>query len=200
MSHVTPVAFDIDSLLTQFNADQWLDGYWKTLHAENQKVNLVSRETTAEKFRRIVAEALVPFAQLTPTDGRYLDIGSGGGIPAIPLILSGLTSGPATLYERTKKKALALERICTQLRISGCDIVAESFGEFPRRDKFDLVTLSWVTLTPDLFRSIERVMAPDSKLIYYSKPTFEIPGHKVSIFSYSQALADIHKYFSIITK
>ncbi len=199
MSHITPVAFDVDSILTQFHADQWLDRYWKVLYDENQKVNLVSRETTAEKFRRIVAEALVPFTQLEPISGRYLDIGSGGGIPAIPLILSGESDGSVTLYERTKKKTLALERMCARLKIS-CDIIAESFGEIPPKHKFDLVTLSWVTLTPDLFRSIEKVMAPNSRLIYYSKPTFEISGHTVSVFSYSQAPADIHKYFSIITK
>lgn len=200
MSHITPVAFDIESLLTQFNADQWFDRYWQALSEENQKVNLVSRETTTEKFRRIVAEALVPFAQSKSADGRYLDIGSGGGIPAVPLILSGVTTGSATLYERTKKKALALNRICSKLRISDCNVVVESFGENQPKHKFDLVTLSWVTLTPDLFRSIEKVMAPNSKLIYYSKPIFEIPGHTVSIFSYSQTPADIHKYFSIITK
>ncbi len=199
MSQITPVTLDVDSLITQFNADQWLDRYWQALSEENQKVNLVSRETTADKFRRIVAEALVPFAQLKSTDGRYLDIGSGGGIPAIPLILSSVTTGSATLYERTKKKALALERICKRLEIS-CDIVAESFGENQPNHKSDLLTLSWVTLTPDLFRSIEKVMAPNSKLVYYSKPIFEIPGHTVSIFSYSQTPADIHKYFSIITK
>lgn len=199
MSHITQAAFDIDSLLTQFNVDQWLDQYWRALYDENQKVNLVSRETTAEKFRRIVAEALVPFAKLQPTNGRYLDIGSGGGIPALPLILSGVSTGSATLYERTKKKALALERICSQLKIS-CDIIAESFGEIPPKHKFDLVTLSWVTLTPDLFRSIEKVMTTNSKLVYYSQPTFQIPGHTVSVFSYSQNPADIHKYFSIITK
>jgi 16S rRNA (guanine527-N7)-methyltransferase len=199
-SDITYITFDPESVLTQFNASQWLDNYWKVLSDENSRVNLVSRETTSDSFRRIVGEALLPLTQFSPNGGRYLDIGSGGGIPAIPLLLAGVISAPPFLYERTGKKAAALSRMLDTLEISGATVIAESFGQRPMKERFSLITLSWVALTPALLKSIAAVMEPGSKLVYYSRPDFVIRDHEVSVFSYSQSLDDIHKYFSIITK
>lgn len=198
--NVTQIDFDIDSVLTQFRAPQWLGRYWEVLSEENSRVNLVSRETTGDTFRRIVAEALLPFTQLPKDWGAYLDIGSGGGIPALPVLLSESTSGPAVLYERIKKKATALSRLTTALGLSGAIIIPESFGEHQSSIRFSLVTLSWVTLTPALLKSIVAVMQPGATLIYYSQPNFESRDLTVRVFSYSQTNDDIHKYFSIITK
>lgn len=197
---VRHIAFDVERVLTQFNASQWFDRYWEVLTEENARVNLVSRETTRDNFRRIIAGALLPFTQCKPDGQSYLDIGSGGGIPAIPLLLSGAVTAPAVLYERTQKKAAALDRMLNALEVAPVSVMAESFGEQPLHQKFDLVTLSWVALDAQLFKSISAAMNPAAKLVYYSRPEFEIRDHKVSTFSYSQTPDDTHKYFSIITK
>ncbi len=197
---VAHLAFDVEQVLAQFNASQWFDRYWEVLSDENSRVNLVSRETTRERFKLIVAEALLPFTQFRPDAQSYLDIGSGGGIPAIPMLLSGAVTAPAVLYERTRKKATVLDRMLKTLGLTDVTVISESFGEQPLYQKFDLVTLSWVALDAQLFKSISAAMNPAAKLVYYSRPEFEIRDHEVSTFSYSQTADDTHKYFSIITK
>lgn len=194
------LTLDIDAVLTQFNAAQWLDSYWEHLSDENSRVNLVSRETRPEDFRRMVAEALFPFTQFPAIGGKYLDIGSGGGIPSIPALLSGRVSGPAFLYERTQKKAKALERIVSALKLPDVTVISESFGEEPLASRFPLVTMSWVTLTPQLFEAIKKVVARGGTFVYYSKIESKPAGLVTKVFSYSQTPDDTPKYFSIITK
>jgi 16S rRNA G527 N7-methylase RsmG len=194
------LTLDIDAVLTQFNATQWLGSYWEHLSDENSRVNLVSRETRPESFRRMVAEALLPFTQLPAISGKYLDIGSGGGIPSLPVLLAGLSTGPTLLFERTKKKALALERIVSALKLPNITVVPESFGECPLASRFPLVTMSWVTLTPQLFEAIKKVMTRDGTFVYYSRIDIKPAGLVPQVFSYSQIPDDTPKYFSIITK
>ena len=200
MNNTTPrLTFDIESVLAQFNASEWIEAYWSQLSLENAKVNLVSRETKHEDFRRIVAEALFPFTQLDGRFDSYLDIGSGGGIPAVPLLLSCRSAGTATLYERTEKKALALERILASLGLSKTTVVPESFGERPLNKRFSLVTMSWVALTPELLVAIDRGMSPGGKFVYYSKPEFKSRSLRVQTWTYSQQAESVHKHFSIFS-
>jgi 16S rRNA G527 N7-methylase RsmG len=192
--------FDIESVLSQFKVGEWLDRYWDILSQENRKVNLVSRETDAQEFRRMVAESLLPFAQLRAPYESYLDIGSGGGLPAIPILLSGTVSGPTFLFERTKKKAVALNRIVSALGIKRVKVFPESFGEKPVIEKFALVTLSYVSLTQTLLNSIGATLKPGGVLVYYSRPDFSPTGLTVRTHSYSHSAADIHKRFSLFVK
>jgi 16S rRNA G527 N7-methylase RsmG len=197
---VTHLQFQIDAVLEQFKATQWFELYWNALSEENKKVNLVSRETQFEGFKRMVAEALFPFTQLNRRFASYLDIGSGGGLPAVPVLMGSISSGPTTLFERTKKKAAALGRVVEALRLPNVRIVAESFGEKPVAGRFSLVTLSYVTLTPELLVSICSTLQPDGRCVYYSKPAFSQGKCRVQVFSYSQSGSDIHKYFTVFSK
>lgn len=200
MIKTTPhLTFEVEAVLAQFNASAWLESYWTQLSLENAKVNLVSRETKIEDFRRLVAEALFPFTQLEGRFDSHLDIGSGGGIPAIPILLSGRLAGPATLYERTKKKALALERILVALGLSKTTVVSESFGEKPLKKRFLLVTMSYVSLSPELLAAIGGVLTPGGKFVYYSKPEFKRRAFRVQTWTYSQQSISAHKHFSIFS-
>ena len=197
---VEHIEFDIESVLSQFKSDEWLDRYWDILSQENKKVNLVSRETGAQEFRRMAAESLFPFTQLRPPYESYLDIGSGGGLPAIPIILSGTVSGPTFLFERTQKKAVALSRIVSALGIKRVKVFPESFGEKSVVEKFALVTLSYVSLTQPLLNSISSTLKPGGILVYYSRPDFSPTGLTFKTFSYSHSTTDTHKRFSLFVK
>ena len=197
---MTELEYTVDSVLAQFDCDKWLDRYWAFLLQENQKVNLVSRETDLPQFRRLVAEALLPFSQISKSFDSYLDIGSGGGIPAIPLLLSGIAKGEGMLYERTKKKAVALARLLENLEISRAKVVPESFGERLANRTFSLITLSYVSLTPMLLESIRSHLSPGGILVYYSRPEFEPKNIRAQYFTYSHSGSDTRKRFSILTK
>ena len=66
------VAADLDAFVA-------LLGRWNATH------NLVSRETLDSIWTRHIADALQLLPLIRPADSRIADLGSGGGIPAIPL-------------------------------------------------------------------------------------------------------------------
>jgi 16S rRNA (guanine527-N7)-methyltransferase len=159
------------SLLSSEDPSHHIDRYLDLLLSENQRVNLVSRETSRDQLSRLAAEALLPAVQLGLRADSYLDIGSGGGFPAIPLILTGRASGSALLVERTQKKAAALGRIATGLGLK-VEILDRTFEELQLTRRFDLVTLSYVKLSERLLDQVLGVLTPQGQFIYYSTPSF----------------------------
>src|SRR5690606_3253775 len=78
----------------------------------NPVVSLVS-ETTSEADlwqHTLDSLALVPYLiRRSPSAGPHIDVGSGGGFPAIPIALA-LPALPVVCIERNKRKASFIER------------------------------------------------------------------------------------------
>lgn len=174
------LGFKTEELIQRHDPRGRLANYLMFLGAENQKVNLVSRETGRRGMMRLIAESLLP---LEIIDGSavssYLDIGSGGGLPAIPLVLSGrlavVPDRRPVLCERRQKKAAALRRICINLGLR-VDIVAESIEQASITETFDLITLRAVKLTPQFMVAVEPLLSEEGVLIYWDRVDFEL-GH-----------------------
>ena len=171
----TSVTFDPAELLSRYDPDGKLSSYFDLLKTENQKVNLVSRETINSGLNILAAESLLPLGLIERKSFEsYLDIGSGGGFPAIPIILAGQVK-TAFLVERTSKKTLALGRILKGLDLAD-DMVQTHRGSFEECDfnmKFDLITLRLVALTKKILRKVESVLSDDGYFVYYSSPPEE---------------------------
>ncbi len=105
-----PVVEKVDphAILRKYDPQSRLGLYFRWLTKENDRINLVSRETIADGLERLAFESLVPLEKIDRSHIRnYLDIGSGGGIPAIPLLLAATSKGQcchATLVERVQNK------------------------------------------------------------------------------------------------
>jgi 16S rRNA (guanine527-N7)-methyltransferase len=86
---------------------------WQTVQ------NLVSRETLAETWTRHFADSLQILKHLRPSDCHFLDLGSGGGLPALPLAIA-LKGGPAsfTLVEPTSRKVSFLRTVARELDLA----------------------------------------------------------------------------------
>lgn len=87
------------------------------LLAKWQRVqNLVSRETLSEVWTRHIADSLQVLRLLHPTDQVILDLGSGGGLPAIPLaIVSKHTDRRLLLVEPNGRKVSFLRTVAREL-------------------------------------------------------------------------------------
>ncbi|RKX24891.1 MAG: hypothetical protein DRP45_07170 [Candidatus Zixiibacteriota bacterium] len=195
----TNLVCDPKILLDKYLSTQDAERYFLLLMAENQKVSLVSRETTREDFDRLVAESLLPLDILRAPMGAYLDIGSGGGMPSIPLLLSQKISGPAILIERTGKKAAALERMITDLPIEA-SVIARNFEETNLDETFNLVTLRYVKLTPQLLSNIMKVVSPGGVFVYYSQLDFNTPGFSAEVRSFVSPQSEVVKSFTVFRK
>jgi 16S rRNA (guanine527-N7)-methyltransferase len=117
-----------------------LDRYEALLRKWNAVQNLVSRETLAELRSRHFADSLQLLQRLRPTDRLIVDIGSGGGLPAIPLaVASRGLERRFILLEPTAKKASFLRTVARELDLQ---IVVETVRaeDFDSRETPDVIT------------------------------------------------------------
>ena len=90
----------------------------------NRKVsNLISKNDEARIVSRHILESLEPAHWLKDRGAmRWLDFGSGAGLPAIPLALSGV-GGDWTLVESRRTKTLFLRRALEELDMKNVSVV-----------------------------------------------------------------------------
>ncbi|MFQ6008015.1 MAG: RsmG family class I SAM-dependent methyltransferase [Candidatus Zixiibacteriota bacterium] len=201
------IIYDPVELLKRHDPGNRLERYYHVLFEENNRINLVSRETGKARsigtesysgLKMLAAQSLLPFERIT-LDGieNYLDIGSGGGFPAIPILLTQRVR-QATLVERTKKKAGALRRMLLALDLKA-DIISQSFEELTFDHYFDLITLRQVKLTRRLLGKIFSALQPNGIFIYYSFPEFTVvePSLQVLTYHYSTGSDDPVRKFTI---
>jgi 16S rRNA (guanine527-N7)-methyltransferase len=95
-----------------------LQAFLELLSEANERVNLVSRRSTEQDLAGHLAEALAGVPLLPDRHGfRLLDVGSGGGFPAIPLLLA-RRDAFGFLVESTGKKAAFLADACGRLGLT----------------------------------------------------------------------------------
>lgn len=156
----------IEDLLKKHTRDGRLQDYLSLLTLENEKINLVSRETSASDLKRLIAESVIPFEKLElESVNRYLDIGSGGGLPAIPIIIA-LNPKQSILIERRNKKASALRRISLELEIKPT-IIEQTFEDIVFDNTFDLITVRLVRLSGPILNKISEILSHSAVFIYY---------------------------------
>ena len=95
-----------------------LDDYIALLSRWNRTLNLVAPgDLAAGLHDRHLRESLALIAHITPGCDRFIDLGSGGGFPAIPIaIASGMH---ADLIEADRRKAAFLETVLATLGVRG---------------------------------------------------------------------------------
>nr|WP_230989520.1 16S rRNA (guanine(527)-N(7))-methyltransferase RsmG [Devosia faecipullorum] len=96
-----------------------LESYSNLLHRWQKVQNLVSRETLAQIWTRHFADSL-QILQLTTTDDHlFLDFGSGGGFPALPLAIASKGSDRHfILVEPNARKVSFLRTVARELGLN----------------------------------------------------------------------------------
>ena len=121
-----------------------LNRYIDLLFAGNERMNL-TRITDRESAEIAhVGDALTVLPYLPPTAGtRIADVGSGGGVPGIPVAIARPDS-QVVLIESTKKKGKFLEECVQSLGLANVSVIAErveDVGQNPQfRESFDVAT------------------------------------------------------------
>ena len=120
----------------------------------NRSFNLTAITDPVEAWDKHVLDSLslLPDLRELAPGSRVVDVGSGGGLPALPLAIA-LPSLHFTLLEATAKKARFLEETASALGLGHVSVVcdrAESFGRGPERECFDASTSRAVSRLPVL--------------------------------------------------
>jgi 16S rRNA (guanine527-N7)-methyltransferase len=122
---------DQDALLTR---------YLQLLLEANQKMNLTRIVDPAAAELQHVGDALTLLPHLPKGSCRIADVGSGGGVPGIPLAIA-RPDAAITLVESTKKKALFLRETAAALGLSNVIVLDERVEDVAlgrQRESFDV--------------------------------------------------------------
>ena len=130
-----------------------LSRYLDLLFEANQRMNLTRITDRAQAEVQHVADALTLLPYLPPDAHRLADVGSGGGVPGLPLAIA-RPDAAVTLIEATKKKAAFLREAAAQLGLANVAVLelrAEDVGQTPEhRETFDVAvaravaTMDWL--------------------------------------------------------
>lgn len=121
-----------------------LGSYLAHLLAMNEQMNLTAIKDAESAWERHVLDALtlLPHLSDVPADSRLADIGSGGGIPGIPIAVA-RPDLRVTLVEATQKKAAFLTAVSAALGLANVTVRAERaevLAKSELRGTFDVVT------------------------------------------------------------
>ena len=139
-----------------------LQSYMALLRQWNPYVSLVSIPDLDHLYARHVVDALslAPYVLESGPAPHLLDIGSGGGFPAIPLAIA-LPALRLTLLERSFKKTGFLRKAAGALQLRQVDLV---HGEFPK----DLPDIHPTVITA---RAVEKPEVLTPAILHYLPPT-----------------------------
>ncbi len=119
-----------------------LGRYLGLLLETNKEFNLTAVEDPSEAWTRHILDSLtlLPLLQDLPDGARVIDVGSGGGLPGIPLAIV-LPCLRFALLEATGKKAEFLRRVARDLNLSNVEVLqdrAEHIGQSgSHREEYD---------------------------------------------------------------
>ncbi len=121
-----------------------LTAYYELLARWNRKINLTGLTDPDEAIDRLLMEPLVAARYLPSPTARLMDIGSGGGSPAIPLKLS--TPGISlTMVEAKARKSAFLREAIRQLELESTQVENARYEELLTRpelhDRHDAVSI-----------------------------------------------------------
>ncbi|NNF44181.1 MAG: 16S rRNA (guanine(527)-N(7))-methyltransferase RsmG [Phycisphaerales bacterium] len=132
-----------------------LGAYLARLRAGNEKCNLTRIIDDAGMWERHIIDSLslLPIIVATGAE-RVVDVGSGGGLPGIPLAIA-CPALEVTLLEATGKKATFLEEMVRDFELEHVRVKnarAEDYGGHgaPGRGRYDIVTARAVGRLPVL--------------------------------------------------
>jgi 16S rRNA (guanine527-N7)-methyltransferase len=149
-----------------------LERYAALLRKWNAVQNLVSRETLAEIWPRHIEDSLQLVPLLRPHDRQIIDLGSGGGFPAIPMaIASRETERRFTLVEPVAKKASFLRAVARELALP---VTVESVRakQIDSRETFDVVTSRALAALPKLLGYGVDFLRPGGHMLLLKGRTF----------------------------
>ena len=150
-----------------------LAAYLELLARWNRKINLTSLplvEPTDETFDRLMIEPLVAARYLPAPDCTVIDVGSGGGSPAIPLKLAVPTISLRMVESKTRKAAFLQEAV-RQLNLGAVEVEAARFEELLARpqmhEAYDVATLRAVRVEPRLLNTVQAFLKPQGRIFLF---------------------------------
>jgi len=152
-----------------------LEAYFRLLCAWNAKINLTALDLVREPDKavdRLLIEPLVAVRYLDASAVAVIDIGSGGGSPAIPMKLARPDAAFTLVEAKTRK--------CAFLREAGRHLGVDLHVETARyevllarpefHEAFDACTMRAVRVDPKVLLSLQALLRPGGQFLLFRGP------------------------------
>ena len=181
--------------------------YYELLARWNQKINLTSLTDPDEAIDRLLLEPLVAARYLPSGTVRVLDIGSGGGSPAIPMKLAapGIS---LTMVEVKARKSAFLREACRQLNLDRTQVETARHEELLARpelhESHEVVSLRAVRVESRMLLTLQAFLAPRGIVMLFRGPSGpEVPPLVVPPLEWTATtplLESLRSRLTILTK
>ena len=126
-----------------------------------------------ETIDRLIVEPLIGEVLIVPSASLAVDLGSGGGSPAIPLRIARPTLR-FVLVESIARKCAFLRQAVRELELTGVDVVNTRFERLSSRldlvGAADLVTMRAVKADEALWRAATAVLGISGRVLWFGGP------------------------------
>ena len=145
------------------NSWKELRRYTDLLREWNGKINLVSRKDMDRLESKHIAHCLTitHFLRLMPKT-QILDVGTGGGLPGIPLAIC-YPQAHFTLMDSIGKKVMVVEDIVEKLGLENVEVRRGRVEELHKKRSFDFVIGRAVTALPTFFSWVNNKIRKGSR-------------------------------------
>lgn len=164
---------ELESLCPFLTAEQLerFEAYYALLSEKSRVMNLTAMCGREEYAAKHFADSLLPMA-LIPEGAAVVDVGTGGGLPGIPLAIA-RPDISVTLMDATAKKVDFLREAVAALALP-CECVwarAEEAGREPRfRGRFDAAVTRGVSAVPQLLELTAPLIKVGGVSVMYKGP------------------------------
>lgn len=124
--------------LSEVQRDQLL-AYLALLSKWNKAYNLTAVRDTAEMVSRHLLDSLSVVPHVQPGGSRWLDVGSGGGMPGVPLAIM-FPDRHFTLLDSNGKKTRFLTQVKLELKLANLEVVHSRVEQFRPAQPFNGIT------------------------------------------------------------
>lgn len=137
----------------------------------NRAYNLIGARTLPEIVPRHVLDALLLSALLPPAAQRVLDVGTGAGLPGLPLAVVH-PQRRFTLLDRSRKKTRFVRQAVLELGLGNAQVATAEAARYAA-EPFPCIVARAVAAPAELARQCTRLAAPGAVLLTFGGPGIE---------------------------
>jgi 16S rRNA (guanine527-N7)-methyltransferase len=171
-----------------------LETYYRLLVIWNRKINLTGmdlEETTPEAVDRLLIEPLVAARYAPAGVTRMIDIGSGGGSPAIPFALA-VPGLRLLMVESKTRKSVFLREVSRTLEMQA-DVLTSRFETVLARpellEAYDLLTIRAVRVDPPLLMDLQSFVRPGGHIFLFRSARDDVHFSVTPTFSSTETFS-----------
>ncbi len=166
-----------------------LTGYLALLAKWNRTYNL----TAITEPKRMVAYHLLDSLAVTdaiPTDGFCLDVGSGAGLPGIPLAIM-LPTSRWVLLDSNGKKTRFIQQAIAECRLGHVKVVQARVQDYHADSNFDVIISRAFASLPDFVAAAARLAGPKTRLMSMKTEPLEAELQALRQLDFQVNVADL---------